>query len=40
MNFKIQVDYSVSAINTEYLSILDILNKDPKALTFPWFYLY
>lgn len=40
MNLEIQMDYSVSAVSTEYFIILDILNKDPKVLTFSWVYIY
>lgn len=33
INIEIQIDCSISAVNTEYIIILDILNKDPKVLT-------
>lgn len=40
MNVEIQIDHGVSEVNTECLTILDILNKDPEASTFLWFYIY
>lgn len=40
MKLEMQIDYSFSAVSTEYLTILDILNRDSKVVTFLWLYIY
>lgn len=39
MHVEMQIGYSVSAVDTEYVTVLDILNKGPEVWTYLWFYI-